>query len=91
MSKFRKRPIVVEAVQWIDKDDTNRLLNWLAFYEANIKGWVFHDTDVSIPTLEGTMKAMPGDWIIRGVNGEFYPCKPDVFEKSYEPVQEQKP
>ena len=44
------------------------------------------DTEVVIHTLEGDMKASPGDWIITGVNGEQYPCKPDIFEKTYEPV-----
>ncbi|WP_204664866.1 hypothetical protein [Dyadobacter sandarakinus] len=41
---------------------------------------------ILIPTLEGVMEASLGDWIIRGVNGEFYPCKPDIFEKTYEPA-----
>ena len=43
--------------------------------------------EVTIDTLEGTMKASPGDWIITGVNGERYPCKPDIFAKTYEPVE----
>lgn len=43
---------------------------------------------ILISTLEGDMKALPGDYIIRGVSGEFYPCKPDIFEKTYEPVEE---
>jgi hypothetical protein len=43
---------------------------------------------IEIETLEGTMSANPGDWIIKGVNGEFYPCKPDIFAKTYEPVAE---
>ncbi len=45
------------------------------------------DKEMFIETLEGTMKADPGDWIITGVNGEQYPCKPDIFEKTYEPVE----
>ena len=44
--------------------------------------------DMSITTLEGIMHAAPGDWIITGINGEQYPCKPDIFEKTYEPVEE---
>ncbi|WP_298736052.1 hypothetical protein [uncultured Subdoligranulum sp.] len=44
--------------------------------------------EMNIETLEGTMHASPGDWIITGVNGEQYPCKPDIFEKTYEPVEE---
>ena len=46
------------------------------------------DKDMYIETLEGGMHASPGDWIITGVNGEKYPCKPDIFEKTYEPVSE---
>ncbi len=46
------------------------------------------DIEVKIETLEGTMTARPGDWIITGVNGESYPCKPDIFEKTYEPVED---
>ncbi|HWQ95907.1 MAG TPA: hypothetical protein VN368_00905 [Candidatus Methylomirabilis sp.] len=44
--------------------------------------------ELTIRTLEGEMTAHPGDWIIKGVNGELYPCKPDIFEKTYEPVEE---
>ena len=46
------------------------------------------DADIAIRTLEGEMRAIPGDWIIRGVQGEFYPCKPDIFAATYEPVPE---
>ena len=47
------------------------------------------DREMNIRTLEGTMRASVGDWIITGVNGERYPCKPDIFEKTYEPVEEE--
>ncbi|ATP93536.1 MULTISPECIES: hypothetical protein [Bacillus] len=46
------------------------------------------DKEMDIETLEGTMKASPGDWIIKGVHGEIYPCKPDIFEKTYKPLDE---
>ncbi|GMG78148.1 MULTISPECIES: hypothetical protein [Bacillus] len=46
------------------------------------------DKEMDIETLEGTMKASPGDWIIKGVHGEIYPCKPDIFEKTYKPFDE---
>jgi hypothetical protein len=85
--KFRKKPVVIEAVRFEGAGDVNRIVNWLGQQKANVTGWLFHDTDISIPTLEGTMKATPGDWIIRGVKGEFYPCKPDIFEATYEAVQ----
>jgi len=48
------------------------------------------DVEMEIETLEGTMKASPGDWIITGVNGENYPCKPDIFEKTYDPVENER-
>ena len=66
--------------------DINRIANWLSKQDAAISGWLFHDTNITIPTLEGNMKALPGDWIIRGVKGEFYPCKPDIFATTYEQV-----
>lgn len=79
------RPVVIGAIQYTGDD-----ANWLKIgefcgqnaqiareYGANI---------LLITTLEGTMKAEAGDWIIRGVKGEFYPCKPDIFEQTYEPL-----
>ena len=80
MSKFRKKPIVIEAFKW----GTDEVPQWW----KNLKG-VNMNIDsgtVYIPTLEGTMSARSGDYIIQGVNGEVYPCKPDIFEKTYEPA-----
>lgn len=84
--KFRKKPVVIEAVQWLNK----KIIcppgpEW--FFQAEKKDRIrlFGDTLV-ITTLEGEMTAMPGDWIIQGVKGEIYPCKPDIFEATYEPV-----
>lgn len=87
MGRFRKKPVEIEAVQWGGPTDTNRVLNWLAQKGAALTGWTFHDTDITIPTLEGDHRATPGDWIIRGVAGEFYPCKPDIFAASYDEVR----
>lgn len=87
MAQFRKKPVVIEAVQFGGAGDTNRVMNWLSLHCGNTKGWLFHDTDITIPTLEGSMKASVGDWIIMGVKGEFYPCKPDIFEATYEAVK----
>jgi len=83
--KFRKKPIVIEAVQVTD-----------ATFDAphpnpeHIPGVLYNPAgrEAYIATLEGTMKANLGDWIIRGVNGEIYPCKPDIFEKTYDAVEE---
>ena len=80
MSKFRKKPIVIEAFKW----GTDEVPQWW----KNLKGVNMNiDSGTAyIPTLEGTMTASSGDYIIQGVNGEVYPCKPDIFKKTYEPA-----
>lgn len=86
--KFRKKPVVIEAVQW---KNTKIICppGPLWFVEAEEKGKIILCGDeLKIKTLEGEMTAIPGDWIIQGVNGEIYPCKPDIFEKTYEKVEE---
>lgn len=83
LTKYRKKPVVVEAVRW----DGNNVSEVSAFIGMDVNARFVGDT-VVIPTLEGDMTASNGDWIIRGVNGEYYPCKPDVFTKTYEPVVE---
>lgn len=75
MPQFRKKPVVIEAVQWF-KDGDHPAVKPVA--GQNSKGWV--------ETLEGGHIVTPGDWIIQGVQGELYPCKPDIFEAIYEPV-----
>ena len=87
MAKFRKKPVEIEAVQW---RGSNPLLP-----EMFMKGsGAYLDKsnpqlgEIVIPTLEGIMRASVDDWIIKGVNGEFYPCKPDIFQKTYEEVIE---
>lgn len=84
--KYRKKPIVIEAIKYQAELGNNRVMNWLAQQGASIGGWLFHDGGITIPTLEGSMKVSDGDWIICGVKGEFYPCKPDIFEATYEPT-----
>ena len=81
--RFRKKPVEVEAMKWTGSL-TGEFRDWLGAAE-----WrhVYRDDTLHIPTLEGTMTANPGDWIIRGVAGEFYPCKPDIFAATYEPVE----
>lgn len=76
--KYRKLPVVIEAIQFLDTTE-NDVLCFLGQYS-------FIDPDdgaLFIHTLEGVMKACLGDYIIKGVNGEFYPCKPEIFEKTY--------
>ena len=78
--KFRKKPIVIEAVQF-----TGKFSPILEFCPDSLDVGMERG-NVVIKTLEGTMRASVGDWIIRGVKGEYYPCKPDIFEATYEAV-----
>lgn len=80
---FRKRPVVIEAVRYTIEDRED-VIRWCRAVEGPVTSTL---TGLRIVTLEGTMIANVGDWIIKGVNGEFYPCKPDVFAKTYEPVE----
>lgn len=86
MPKFRKLPVVIEAVQ-LDKDCSLRgSPQWInKAIDAGTMYWS-GDGYWTIKTLEGSIRAVAGDWIIRGVAGELYPCKPDIFEKTYERV-----
>lgn len=87
MAKYRKKPVVIEAVQFLGESEPIR--EFVAM-RCNINFGLDADgncAEVLIPTLEGTMTAQVRDWIIMGVNGEFYPCKPDIFEKTYEPAE----
>lgn len=102
MKKYKKKPVVIEAVQWDGKnlmeiecfrkggslqgfrksiaENTKEFFRWDE-YER-----IVEEKGLRIQTLEGEMKADIGDYIIKGVNGEFYPCKPNIFEKTYEEV-----
>lgn len=111
--KFRKRPVVVDAVQlqceeqrpykdngeirvkpeyWPFKETPDWLVeamkNLIIYPRYAYESDFFH---MEIATLEGKMIVSPNDWIIKGVNGELYPCKPDIFEKTYEPMKEDSP
>lgn len=81
--KFRKKPVEVEAVQWTGKNVGE--IKSFAGLDVSVQYYDLPPT-LRIYTLEGVMTAKPGDWIIKGVQGELYPCKPDVFEKTYEPI-----
>ena len=83
---YGKKPVVIEAMQM--NGQTVEIAKWLNEHGCKFSAST-HPTDASqdtltIHTLEGAMEASPGDWIIRGVKGEFYPCKPDVFDFTYE-------
>lgn len=82
--KYRKKPVIIEALQWTGTNQTE-----LFDFCGPRSDLRFLHGCVNIPTLEGIMTANPGDYIIKGVAGEFYPCKPDIFEETYEEVSEQ--
>ena len=87
MPRFRKRPVEVEAIQFTGRNQREVLqFIYPSMSEDGLRGAEVMNLPVVIETLEGDMTAAPGDWIIRGVQGEFYPCKPDIFEATYEPV-----
>lgn len=79
--KYRKKPVVIEA--WLNTDDGEPVPAWVDEASTRVAGGGF-----GISTLEGLMFAGPGDWIIRGIKGEVYPCKPDIFAATYEAVDE---
>ena len=85
MPFFRKKPVVIEA-RHFDSEDLN-IQEWLADWcNGKLCGTKLPAKDrvIKINTLEGEIEASYGDWIIKGVKGEFYPCKPDIFEMTYE-------
>lgn len=76
--QFRKKPVVIEAIQFHTNFDE---------IEAFVGGDAeFRDGELVVATLEGPLRAAHGDWIIKGVKGEFYPCKPDIFAATYDPL-----
>lgn len=77
--KYRKKPVVIEAIQYVPGNE-KRLSEWDESIHVNRLG-------LEIDTLEGVMTASYGDFIIKGVQGEFYPCKPDIFGATYEEVK----
>lgn len=89
MPLFRKKPVVIEAEHWDDGIiEASRIAEWV-----NTNGGTAftigpdNNLGIEIDTLEGTMTASPGDWVLKGVQGEFYPCKPDIFAATYEEVR----
>ena len=82
MGLFRKKPVTIEAIKY-----TGRNGNEIAAFMHCLHPFI-EDTELKIGTLEGVMSAKEGDWIIRGIKGEYYPCKPDIFEMTYEPAPE---
>lgn len=95
MNRYTKKPVTIEAVQW---DGTaagaGPIIDWILAGGGTARYHEVNETvervsaQIAIDTLEGTITASPGDWIIRGVQSEHYPCKPDIFDATYDPEQE---
>jgi len=82
--KYRKKPVVIEACR-LKYDNSDEIVTWVGDRARCVEG--HGQPVVLIDTLEGQMQANVGDWIIQGVKGEFYPCKPDIFEATYEAAE----
>ena len=103
MAFYRKKPVMIEAVQFesvsfagqghysINFDTVADLPKWLrnAMMDGDIVPDIVEEGGLIVKTLEGRHIASPGDWIVRGVKNEIYPCKPDIFAMTYDPVDEQ--
>lgn len=95
--KFQKKPVVINAIQWTGDNIEDVLMftgkhpKWDTWFK-NMDDYIHHvrleHNTFKVFTLEGVMTANQGDWIIRGVKGEHYPCKPDIFEATYELIEE---
>ena len=92
MPKYRKKPVEVEAIQWdgLNLTEIKEFVGDCLEYEIHDAAWQCGVgapiVKMEIKTLEGSMEVIVDDFVIKGVNGEFYPCKPDIFEKTYEEV-----
>ena len=91
--RYRKKPVIIEATQWTGSnfEEIKQFVTKDLIYDIDDAAWkvgmgVPHIT-IKIKILEGEMLASIGDFIIKGVDGEFYPCKPDIFQKTYEEVE----
>ena len=85
IKKYKKKPVVIEAMKLeYNVNSIDAVCEWIG--ESATK---WRDGNVIIKTLEGDMMASSGDYIIKGIGGEFYPCKPDIFDKTYEEVKQQ--
>ena len=91
MAKYRKKPVVIDAIRWVS-DNLEHVIEFVDGSKPDMYGSWARYVDITqtvgfkISTLEGVMTVQLGDWIIRGVKGEYYPCKPDIFDSTYEPV-----
>ena len=82
MKKYRKKPVVIEAIQYLREDNISSCMDFCPNMVYNEQ-----DNEYDIRTLEGDMRVSENDYIIKGIQGEYYPCKPDIFEKTYDLVE----
>jgi len=84
MHKYRKKPVEIEAIQWTG-DNRDEIWEFcpLSYFNTDLETGML---SLMVQTLEGSMQASIGDYIIKGVKGEFYPCKPDIFDMTYDKV-----
>ncbi|RCX22912.1 hypothetical protein DFP94_101501 [Fontibacillus phaseoli] len=90
MGKYRKKPAVIDAFRWTGDADQTEDPEWIIDEIRAGAVWFYTEergTFMQIRTLEGDMQVSPGDYITRGVAGEIYPCKPEIFEATYEEVR----
>lgn len=89
MKLYRKKPVVVQAWQFTKENFKNGVPQWIKQSTRNITLWSQYGGEIiegEIHTLEGTHQVIENDWIIKGVKGKLYPCKPDIFKETYEEV-----
>lgn len=85
MSKYQKKSVIIEAELWDGTaEGAGPIIDWILTGQYCAR---WDESGIYIDTLEGTMHVSPGDYVIKGVEGEFYPCKPDIFKKTYQPVR----
>jgi hypothetical protein len=85
MNRYRKKPVVIDAIQFTGAESYKQMCEvWAQKDFVGHSGYFEPANDLKIFTLEGTHQANIGDWIIKGVKGQYYPCKPDIFEATYE-------
>lgn len=82
--RFRKKPVVIEAMRYLPGKTCEALAEWMDC--PHVEDDCYEDAEWLVETLEGPLYAKAGDWIVRGIQGEFYPVKPDIFEATYEPA-----
>ena len=86
VKKYKKKPVIIEAIQYhVAETNKAEIMTFMGASEYS-EDFLGDDPGIDIKTLEGTMHCSPGDYVIKGVQGEFYPCKPDIFKQTYEEV-----